>query len=326
MDDPGGELRVVARALARGEWRDAAAALGQAHAAAAARGEVADAARCAEMASVLRRRSGDPGRALEGVVRGGFVGGDELSGQFMTVARRAEDLVVRGEDAAAAAEYAAVVHIGVRLDLPGWVLGSLERRRADRLSASGEPEAAWRAFDAAADRHRLAGDEVAAGWVALEHANRAWASGHVVHGLQVASRLDLERTARTDLRLRSELAVSRGRLWLASGDPRAAAAEAGAALDTAVTVGAAMSILPAALLLAGIREGQGDEAEAWAVLEAARGALTHLLGDRLSRGWLEPTLEEVRERWGVDRFEVIRAEHARVFRGILRPATRRSPP
>lgn len=323
MDDPDRELRVAAQALTRADWRGAARAFGRARDGAAGCGDVSDTARCREMESLLLRRSGDERRALERAVHGGFLGGDELSARFISGARRAEELVAAGDDAAAAAEYEGVVTTGARLDLPGWILAALERRRADRLSACGEQDAAWRAFDAAAGRHRAAGDDVAAGWVALEHANRAWATGRHVHGLHVTSRMELERTSRTDPPLRCELALSRGRLWRVSGDPRAAAAEAGAALDAAVALGAPMSVLPAAVLLAQVREEESDLPEAWAVLASAWGALDLLLGDRLSRVWMGSVVDEVRERWGIERFEEIRAEHARAQRVVLRPAFRR---
>src|SRR5690606_37912837 len=115
--------------------------------------------------------------------RGAMLGGDGLSTLFRSRVSEAVAREAAGDSVAAAIAYEQAVATGARLDLPGWIVATLERRRADRLLRAGDHRAAWRGFDAAADRHRASGNLVAYGWVAVEQAHRACSSGAIERGL-----------------------------------------------------------------------------------------------------------------------------------------------
>lgn len=320
------EVAAAAEAARRSEWLEVAAALQRASAAAASGPWPREAALCSAEGEILRRCGGDPARIFEAMSRGVLLGTDDLSRRFREQAGEARALEGAGDDAAAAAAYGQASAIGVRLMLPGWIVAALERRRAVRLLAAGDRHAAWRAYDAAAERHRKAGDAVASGWVDVEQAHRACAVGELDRGLAVASRLELERAARTDARLRAELAIARGRLWRASGDARAAAAEWVAGATAALEAAAPGSCYAAGHLLAGVTEAGGEREEAYAVLESTREQLAALTGAPLANAWMWGEFEQVRNRWGTDRYEEIRAAHARARRAVLHPASRRPLP
>lgn len=320
------EIGRAAEAARRAEWLQVAVALARAGSAAVGAGRPKEGALCSAQSETLRRCAGDPGRVFEAMAGGVLLGGDELSSLFRAQAAAAAALEAEGDDLAAAEAYGEAAATGLRLDLPGWMVAALKRRRADRLLRAGNRIAAWSGYDAAAERHRKAGDMVASGWVDVEQAHRACSIGDVDRGLSVASRLELERAARTAPHLRAELAIAKGRLWRARGDLRAAAAEGTAAMQAALDAAAPASCYAAGCLLAEVLEEGGDRAEAYAMLELASEQLASLVGGGLAMAWMRGEFERARIRWGDGPYEEIRAAHARARRAVLIPASRRRLP
>jgi tetratricopeptide (TPR) repeat protein len=319
-----GESAEIAEALLQhanaliqaGQIGQARAALDEAAAVHASSGRTMDEARCLQMAATLYRFQGaldEAGqrvaRALELVEAQGPIG-------VAAYAELGEIELSRGRGLEAAAQFRAALDAGGG-DLADSARTGLLRKRAAALAVANEYTEAMRDLETAYGLSAQTDDKVAAVRILIEMATAlqhsrdlAGADAIIQHALHAAE-LAGDHAALAEIHLLQTTQA------LMRRDAEAAMEAARAARTEALSGNAPASYIAAAHTISQLAESAGDRPGAYEALAVGWATIADLPHPSLARTAFEPSLREMRARWGAMAFDQIKQAYEASRRKML---------
>jgi len=270
------------------------------------RGRVYDEARCTQFAASLCRFAGHldeaklrANRALELIESNGPIA-------VSAHAELGEIALAEGNSAKAAQAYGAALEAGEATGLVDSARAALLRKRATALTIAAKYQDAVHDLATAHDLLVRSGDHATAlrtlieQATALRHADQPMDAEPIVRRAMDLAGQAGDHAALADLHL---LLAARA---LDQRDAGSAMAAAQAAREHALAGNAPTPYIGATHAIAQLAEATGDRLRAYEALATGWATISDLLGGDAARMSFEPTLREVRKRWGVPAFDEIK--------------------